>query len=36
MKDTMRQGVYLETKWPEMEAVIDEDEELFWRKGLLG
>ena len=35
MKAT-RQGVHLETKRPEKETVTDEDEELFWRKELLG
>ena len=36
MKDATRQGVYLESKRPEKEAVTVEDEELFWEKGLLG
>lgn len=36
MKDATRQGVCLETKKPEKESVTDEDEELFWKKGLLG
>ena len=36
MKDATHQGVSLETKKKEKEAVTDEEEELFWSKGLLG
>lgn len=36
MKDATRRGVTLETKKAEKEAVTDEDERLFWSKGLLG
>ena len=36
MKDSTRQGVSLQTKKEEKEAVIDEDEEKFWSAGLFG
>jgi len=36
MKDGTRAGVALQTKREEKEAVSDEDEQLFWRNGLLG
>ena len=36
MKDSTREGVSLETKKEEKEAVMDEEEKLFWNKGLLG
>ena len=32
----MRQGVSLQTKKEEKEAVADEDEEKFWNAGLFG
>ena len=34
MKDSTRQGVSLQTKKEEKEAVTDEDEEKFWSAGL--
>ena len=34
MKDSTRQGVSLQTKKEEKEAVTDEDEEKFWSSGL--
>ena len=36
MKDSTRQGVSLQTKKEEKEAVTDEDEEKFWSGGLFG
>ena len=36
MKDSTRQGVSLQTKKEEKEAVTDEDEEKFWSAGLFG
>lgn len=36
MKDATRRGVALNTKKPEKEAVTDEEEKIFWEKGLLG
>ena len=36
MKDSTRQGVSLQTKKEEKEAVTDEDEEKFWSSGLFG
>ena len=36
MKDSMRQGVSLQTKKEEKEPVTDEDEEKFWSAGLFG
>jgi len=36
MKDGTRAGVGLQTKREEKEAESDEDEQLFWRNGLLG
>ena len=36
MKDSKRQGVSLQTKKEEMEAVTDENEEKFWSAGLFG
>ena len=35
MKDSTRQGVSLQTKKEEKEAVTDEDEEKFWRQDYL-
>ena len=34
MKDSMRQGVSLQTKKEEKEAVTEEEEEKFWSAGL--
>ena len=36
MKDSMRQGVSLQTKKEEKEAVTEEKEEKFWSAGLFG
>ena len=36
MKDGNSAGVAIQTKREEKEAVSDEDEQLFWRNGLLG
>ena len=36
MKDSTRQGVSLQTKKEDKEAVTDEDEEKFWSGGLFG
>ena len=36
MKDRMRQGVSLQTKKEEKEAVTEEKEEKFWSAGLFG
>ena len=36
MKDSLRQGVSLETKKEEKEAITFEDEENFWSAGLFG
>ena len=36
MKDSTRQGVSLQTKKEEKEAVTDEDKEKFWSAGLFG
>ena len=35
MNDSTQAGVALQTKREEKEAVSDEDEQLFWRNGLL-
>ena len=36
MKDATHEGISLETTKEEKEAVTDEEEDLFWSKGLLG
>ena len=36
MKEATRMGVTLKTKGDEKEAVNNEEEELFWSKGLFG
>ena len=36
MKDSKRQGVSVQTKKEEKEAVTDENEEKFWSAGLFG
>ena len=36
MKDATRCGLTVSTKKDEKEAITDEEEDLFWRKGLMG
>lgn len=36
MKDDTRQGIHLTTKKPEKEVGSDDDENLFWKKEILG